>query len=574
MPIKLFGSLFAKKPAGVQVSTTTVEYRDDALSDGSEDRKKAGSVQSITLLDEESLDSGSLSSDHIFKDPKQAEYYRNLYEDAQYECRHLFDPEFTWTDAEEKKVVRKNDWYITFWAFIMFTALDFDRFNIAQALSANMLDHLELTTNDYNLGSTINLVCFLLAELPSQLISKKIGADVWIPMQLCLWSIVSMSQAAMTNRAGFLITRGLLGACQGGFICDVCLWMSYFFKGNEMPFRLSLFYIANPLTTVWSSLLSFPILKIKSNTGLLHQPFRWLFLIEGAFTLLVGIISFFKMPASAAQTKTWYRKKGWYTDREEKICVNRVLRDDPSKGDMNNREPVSPKDLVKSLLDYDLLPIYVVRLLAEIGTAPVKNYMTLTLRKLGFSTFKTNALTIPPSLLSIVTLLLIGYISQVLHESAFVIMSSSIWIIVCLLPLRYWPGSQVNVWGTYALLTVLLAHAPICALSVSWCSFNSNSVQARAVSAAVVNIFAQTAGIISANIYRMDDMPLYHRGNVALIGCAFGATGACIFAKIYYRLRNKSRDAKWNKMSPEEQERYQIETTDKGNKRLDFRFVS
>lgn len=36
--------------------------------------------------------------------------------------------------------------------------------------------------------------------------------------------------------------------------------------------------------------------------------------------------------ASAVQTKAWYRPNGWFTDREVKIVVNRVLRDDPSKG--------------------------------------------------------------------------------------------------------------------------------------------------------------------------------------------------------------------------------------------------
>ncbi len=42
------------------------------------------------------------------------------------------------------------------------------------------------------------------------------------------------------------------------------------------------------------------------------------------------------MPASAVQTKTWFRPKGWFTDREIGIVVNRVLRDDPSKGLLPN----------------------------------------------------------------------------------------------------------------------------------------------------------------------------------------------------------------------------------------------
>jgi hypothetical protein len=62
------------------------------------------------------------------------------------------------------------------------------------------------------------------------------------------------------------------------------------------------------------------------------------FLIEGLLTLVIGVFSYGLMPPGACQTKHWFRgKNGWFNEHEEHILVNRILRDDPSKGDMNNR---------------------------------------------------------------------------------------------------------------------------------------------------------------------------------------------------------------------------------------------
>lgn len=117
--------------------------------------------------------------------------------------------------------------------------------------------------------------------------------------------------------------------------------MSYFFKGTELPFRLALFWMANRLTDVISPLLAYGLLRLRGYHG--YEGWRWLFLLEGILTLVIGIWSYFQMVPSPTQTKAPWRKKGWFTEHEEKIMVNRILRDDPSKSDMHNRQAITFK---------------------------------------------------------------------------------------------------------------------------------------------------------------------------------------------------------------------------------------
>ena len=153
------------------------------------------------------------------------------------------------------------------------------------------------------------------------------------------------------------------------------------------------------------------------------------FLIEGAMTLVIGIFSFGLMPPGACQTKHWFRgKNGWFTEHEEHILVNRILRDVPSKGDMNNRQAIGLPLLWKAACDWEQWPLYLIGLTAYIPPNPPQNYLSYILRQLGFSVFEANLLAIPSQFLYAVQLLVVTWLSEKFKERSMISSLSNIWI--------------------------------------------------------------------------------------------------------------------------------------------------
>ncbi|KAJ7492121.1 major facilitator superfamily domain-containing protein [Mycena latifolia] len=504
----------------------------------------------------------------VFDDPITLEAYRPP---PQYENTHRFDPAARWTWREEKRVVRKIDLRIMIWAGLMFFALDLDRSNISQANTDNFLGDLKMTTNDFNLGNTLFRLSFLPAELPSQLVSKRVGPDNWIPLQMVCWSTVAFSQFWLKGRKSFLATRFLLGFLQGGFIPDVVLYLSYFYTKSELPIRLAYFWVSNYVSHIFSAFLATGILKLRGVGG--KAGWRYLFLLEGLLTLTIGLASYLMMPPGPTQTKNkYFRPNGWFSEREETIMVNRVLRDDPSKSDMHNREGLSPSRIYEALKDWRLWPLYCLGLVHMIPTGPPQVYLTLSLKNLGFTTTQSNLLTIPSIVIGLLMLLFTAYLSEIVNSRVIATIVLQLWALPLLIAL-YTFNKFTSQWVYFTVVTLITGFPYVHPIQVAWASRNSYSVRTRTISASCYNMFVQAGAIVYSNIYRTDDKPLYKRGNKALIGICSMNIVLYIATFFFYRAINKSRDKKWNAWSKKEQQEYVETTKDVGNERLDFRFA-
>ncbi len=379
-----------------------------------------------------------------------------------------------------------------------FFALQLDRGNIGQALADTLLEDLNMTSNDYNTGQTIFLCCFLFAEMPSQLISKRLGPDRWIPIQMVAWSLVAACQAFLKTREAYLGLRALLGLLEGGFIPDTILFLSFFYKSSELPKRLTCFWVSYTLTGIIGAFLAFGFLHIKDSSG--GGSWRYLFAYEGLITGVIGIIAAFWMPASPTQTKGGFRgKDGWFSEHEEKIMVNRVIRDDPSKGSMHNRQAVTPRLLWHSLKDYHMWPIYLLGLVWMIPTTPAQNYLTLQLRSQGFTTFQTNLLTIPSAVVSIITMVVTTWAAERTNQRLLLGVGVEIWCLILLIALETLPERSMP-WPRWAILTLLVGAPSVHPVVVALTSRNAGSVRTRTVASALYNMSVQVSSIAGANV--------------------------------------------------------------------------
>ncbi|KAL3473830.1 major facilitator superfamily domain-containing protein [Aspergillus californicus] len=489
-----------------------------------------------------------------------------------YEGHHRFDPTASWAVEEERKVVWKTDLMLMTWLCLMFFGLQLDRGNLSNALTDSFLDDLGMTTDDYNNGNTIQLMCFLAAEFPVQLLIKRFGFRRVLPTLMLLWSLVSWAQAWITDRPSFYVTRALIGTFEGGFIPGAILFATYFYKTKELSVRLAFFWSTLNVARIISSLLAAGILEMRGVHG--KPGWFWLFLIDGLITFVIGLLAMFYLPSSPTDTKSLLYPKSWYSEREEVIMINRLLRDDPSKGLTHLNERATLRDVLDAWKDKSMWGLYFVGLVAYIPQSPVQGYLSLTLKRLDFTTFESNMLTIPSAALQIILMLILSKSSEFFGERTFHCLIGEFWSLPLLATLLAFPDHAYN-WGRFTVCTMIAGYPYFHPIVSAWISENTFDVKKRAITAATYNVIVQMGSVIGSQIYRSYDSPYYYQGNKVLISICALALVVFIVQRQFLVYLNRQKERKWELLSSEERMDYQADLSQRekeGNERLDFRF--
>ncbi|MFZ0819142.1 MAG: MFS transporter [Candidatus Acidiferrales bacterium] len=187
----------------------------------------------------------------------------------------------------QSAVIRKISYRLLPFLFLLYIVNYLDRVNVSFA-ALQMKSALQFSDSVFGFGAGIFFVGYLLFQIPSNLLLKRIGARRWLAVLIILWGAISSCTMFVRTPFSFYTFRFLLGLAEGGFFPGVIFYLTFWFPRSVRARTVSRFMIAMPLSGVIGSPLSGAILVLHGAHGL--AGWQWLFLLEGAPAVLLGFI--------------------------------------------------------------------------------------------------------------------------------------------------------------------------------------------------------------------------------------------------------------------------------------------
>jgi predicted MFS family arabinose efflux permease len=428
-----------------------------------------------------------------------------------------------------KTTVRKLDMYLLPFLSLMYFFNSVDRSNLGNAKTDGMDKDLHFKGNEYSLLILLFYIPFGTLDLPLNLLTKKFSAKWVLPTLMVTWGSIATLQCAAKNFAGLLVLRLILGACEAGFFAGVVFYFTLFYKRSELGFRIAIFFGTALLAAAFSGLISYGIFRI-------HDPhvqgWQWLMMIEGILTVLVGVVSFWWLPASPSTA--------WFLNSEEKDAgMARALRDGSSDVDVK----FSFKEAFMIWNDWKFALWCLLAFTYPVAFATTSNFLPQIVQRLGYSVVKTNLWTVAPNAVGFVVLLVVAKSSDYFHERTFhvfgALVTSTVGLII-LITIDVLNHKAVAYFACF--LMAAGAYIPSC-LVQSWHNNNNLNENSRAATTGLLVGLGNFAGILSAATFRVEYAPKYIPTLIATV-CCNGVAMICVLVlgcwmKAENRRRNK-----------------------------------
>jgi len=120
--------------------------------------------------------------------------------------------------VSERRLLTKIDLRVVPVLSILYLLAFLDRTNVANAAIYGLREELGLVGTQYSTALTIFFVPYILFEIPSNIVLKRLKPHVWLSFCMFMFGLVTLCQGFVKNWAGFMTTRFLLGVFEAGML--------------------------------------------------------------------------------------------------------------------------------------------------------------------------------------------------------------------------------------------------------------------------------------------------------------------------------------------------------------------
>ncbi|KAI4246535.1 MAG: hypothetical protein L6R40_001898 [Gallowayella cf. fulva] len=485
--------------------------------------------------------------------------YANNYYDpdvrrvADTEYDHDLQPQFS--ARQERRLLAKIDLRVIPVLSVLYLLAFLDRTNIANASIYGLQEELRLKNTQYNTALTIFFVPYIVFEIPSNVLLKKLKPHVWLSACMFLFGLVTICQGLVQNYSGLLATRFFLGLAESGMFPGSFYLIGMWYKRSEAQKRYSFFFGSTSLAGAFGGLLASAIGKMEGMRD--YRGWRWIFILEGVLTAVVAISFFFIIPDFPENAK-------WLSEEERTYVETRLRKD---QGRSAAERPIGIRDVVNVFKDYKIFVggfMYFGLIVPAYGYA---YFAPGIIQTYGYSPIQTQLHSVPPWAASFTFAMIVAFFSDKFkHRFAFTLIPICIAITGFAILITVHTNHHLEYAALFMVTMGVYSAMPVV---VCWFNMNLGGHHRRAVGTAWQIGFGNIGGIIATYSFLPKDKPHFYKPGYSIcIGFICLSAASCVVYAASVVWQNRQRDK-----LPRDLGLTEYEKTEMGDMSPDYRYL-
>jgi len=367
------------------------------------------------------------------------------------------------------------------------------------------------TVSRYSVVTLVFFTTYIVFQPPSTIIVRKLGPRIHLSVIVVLWGAVMIGMGFVKNWRELAGLRVILGILEAGFFPSCVYLLSTWYSRYDVGKRYSVFYIFGSLASACAGILAYGLMQMNGLQGL--TGWRWIFIIEGILTMVLGLASYFLLVDFPDKAHESWK---FLTEREAKFIIDRVDRD---RGDAAP-QVFSAAKFFRAGLDPKIWAYALIFFNTTTVSYAIAYFLPIILQKnMGFSVAAAQCLVAPPYAFAAIVMYTTGWLGDKYHLRGPIIAFNMVLCLVGLPIMGFHKSAAVRYFGVF--LTTAGANANVPA-TMAYQANNIRGQWKRAFCSATLVGFGGIGGIAGGLVFRTQDAPGYAPGMYACIAtCLF-----------------------------------------------------